>query len=1274
MSKRRVSFAPEATLHTFELVESAPFTESQVPQPVRKRDSGINKELASIFSNVAAEAASSSAPNSVSVPETEQQQPKNDESSRDNEPKDNFHKNNDESDMELESTADIFAATKATIMEYESRDGNDSPKPLGNTITTIVPTSMSIETFADGLGDASRRESNTQQSEVEFSGLELAHQENHSHESQPVEEERTMDMTQMFGSVKKRVEMESRGSAATEQVEHLVIEEQTMQLTNMPTVPSANNDDVVVDMDLTGNIVVPAEEEMDFTNVVNTKLPAEDNGLQEMDFTTVSAKHTNNDDESDMDFTTIPSKIVTAGAHNEASGSGENNGEQDMDFTTVSVKPVQPVSAADEEQDMDFTTVSVKPVQPVSAADEEQDMDFTTVSVKPIQPVSAADEEQDMDLTTYSTGIPQPASLNNDQEKDMDLTAAPAASLQPVQEENDEVDMDFTTTQKTGYIPTTEASNVGQDDDNENDINVITVQKGSEEDDMDFTHISRQNDGEADMDLTNVLELAAEDDLSEVLRREAVTKTSTVQKQSSPKLLPSKLNLSPKPHGVATPERNTKENQIPNGSLLRNQPPDGISYNTASGSLTKRKSSLSLQLPNLASTPSPAQNPKSGPATPNRITHAAVTPTKRSVSYNSVSIGSKKRRVSISTTPERSLPLLSLADSHPPLTPSKMKLLEDRILSMSPRKTHSRPGRLLEAPASSSASFVAVEPYLSDTLTSTVTYTPLSRMRKDSLGVAAPRLSLVTMSPTPKKSMDNYTVLSRVSEGDEEEEEEPEGMDDYPLVSLTEFLKNIKVDFMDNLFLNNSTLHGTHALFNPAASGDTSTWKLKDYVYATTKIPRLEMYTFSIHEMRKNIAEARLLFDQLDQETREETNPLLFREFLEAGPEMKQAMIAQFKLIKHYSRLHARGVWYDWRLQLTSGLQDALARRRQVVEDDHRLLNDRARAANMAALRVKVTQQHAAMKARLDMLRRQTVELDKYDKKQVDAMRGELVAAKRAHKDAASGVEQQRARVAELDTQLVKVAAEREALEQEVETFRQAIARNQTDERDIRREVGVLTRRYSLLQAHSGVEFVNTDAATKSIIVLKLYARFIVHYEIKAKKTISVESVPVLHHPSVNAADSKARANETAILTYFLSNPALRDYTLQQTAMFLQAVLLFQVRINRLSLYYPTLVALEGNGDDSTLIIEVKILHYPSIRAGSPASSPPPKKKVIVRLVIASYDPASFSSCSLQTCYPRPAAAPANGGAFVQLTERLNGAFGGPDPAQFLSALVQSTA
>lgn len=60
--------------------------------------------------------------------------------------------------------------------------------------------------------------------------------------------------------------------------------------------------------------------------------------------------------------------------------------------------------------------------------------------------------------------------------------------------------------------------------------------------------------------------------------------------------------------------------------------------------------------------------------------------------------------------------------------------------------------------------------------------------------------------------MDNYTVLSRVSEGDEEEDEEPEGMDDYPLISLTEFLKSIKVDFMDNLFLNNSTLHDTHAL------------------------------------------------------------------------------------------------------------------------------------------------------------------------------------------------------------------------------------------------------------------------------------------------------------------------------------------------------------------------------------------------------------------------------------------------------------------------------
>lgn len=1257
MSKRRVSFAPEATLHTFELVENVSFTEPQVAQPVRKRDSGVNKELASIFSNAAAEATSSTS-NGVSEPETEQQQSKDDESSRENNPKDSFHKNDDESDMELESTADIFAATKATIMEYESRDGNDSPKPPGNTITTIVPTSVSIENFADGLGDTSRRESNTQQSEVEFSGSELPHQENQLHESQPVEEEHTMDMTQMFGSVKKRVEMESRGSPAMEQVEHSVIEEQTMQLTNVLTVPSANDDDDAVDMDLTGNVVIPTEEEMDFTNVVNKKFPAKDNGEQEMDFTAVSEKHTNNNDEADMDFTTIPSKTVTAD-NNEASGSGENNEEQDMDLTTIPSETV---------------TASTNEANGSDENNEEQDMDFTTVPPKPVQPASD-DGEQDMDLTTHSTGVLHPSSLDKDEEQDMDLTTIPATTLQPVPEEEDEVDMDFTSIQQTGYNPSAKTSNVSQDEDNGNDnIHVTTVQRVSEEDDMDFTNIPRQNDGDTDMDLTNVLELAAEDDLSELLRRQAVTNVSTSQKQPSPNQLSSKLNLSPKPPSVTTPERNTKENRIPNGSPLRNQSPNGITYSTAGDSLAKRKSSLSLQPPNLALTPSPAQKSKSGPSTPSRIMDASVTPAKRSVSYASVSIGSKKRRLSISTTPERPLPSLSLADSQPPLTPSRMKLLEEKILSMSPRKTHSRPERLREGPASSSASFLVAEPYLSDALASSVTYTPLSRMRKDSLGVSAPRLSLVTMSPTPKKNMDNYTVLSRVSEGDEEEDEEPEGMDDYPLISLTEFLKSIKVDFMDNLFLNNSTLHDTHALFNPATSGDTSTWKLKDYVYATTKIPRLEMYTFSIHEMRKNISEARLLFDQLDQETREETNPLLFREFLEAGPEMKQAMIAQFKLIKHYSRLQARGVWYDWRLQLTSGLRDALARRRQVVEDDRRLLNDRARAANMAALKVKLTQQHAAMKARLDVLHRQTVELDKYDKSQVDAMRAKLVAAKLGHKDAASAVEQQRAQVAELDMQLVKVTAERDTLEEEVETFRQTIARNQTDERDIRREVGILKRRYSLLQVHSGVEFVSTDAAAKSIIVLKLYARFIVRYDIKSKKTISVERVPVSHNSLVNAADSKARANEAAILTYFLSNPALSDYTLQQTATFLQAVLLFQARIDRLSLYYLTSVTSEGNGDDSTLAINVKILHYPITRAASSASSPPPKKKVIVRLVIASYDPTSFSSCTLQTCYPRPAAALANGGTLVQLTDRLNSAFGRPDPAQFLSVLVQSTA
>lgn len=1259
MNKRRVSFAPEATLHTFELVESSSLGGSQMNQPARKRESGANKELASIFLNAAAAATTNDLDN-VEAPPNNQQISQNEKDSASHQLNDESDINKDESDMELDSTADIFAATKATIQEYEAREKNDSPKLAGNTVTTSIPTSMSIENFADGLGDTSRRESDTQQSQVELSELELSRQEDHLQKIQP-EEEHTMDMTRMFGLVKTRVEMESQLIATEGQVDHIITEEHSMELTNVLTVPGAMDDnyeegkmnqtvteehtmeltnlntvpssikDNAAEIDLSKNTSISAEEDMEFTNVVNTKPSEGENEEQDMELTTVLTKDLNNDNDVDMDFTTILPNPATS-ARDDTSRSGED--------------------------------------------EKEQKMDFTTVSANTLQPVSHDDEEQDMDLTNFPTTTTQPVRFDDNEEQDMDLTTISATNREILLDEDEEADMDFTTIPKT-HVTLANSSADNDENEGEEDRDFTTIQKVTEEDDMDFTNIPRQNEEAVDMDLKNVLDFTA-DDSSKLSNQPVASKLITPQKQPSP----NHTSIS-SPKLMVTPKRSTKENNTPNGSALKSQ----ATSETVNGSPTKRKISLSLRPPNSALAIVPMSKSKSVPSTPNRTRDASATtnrtrdasatPKKQILSFNSVNIGNKKRRLSVSTILDSSHSP-SLKETQPLLTPSKAKLLENKILTMSPRKTHSRRVQPYERPASSSTSFTTADPYVSDILTPAVTYTPLNRMRKDSLGITTQRLSLVSMSPTPKKGMDNnYTFLSSVLERDEEDIEELQEMDQYPLVSLTEFLKSIKVEFLDNLFSIKSSLYDAPVLFTTKDNAESPTWQLADFASAITKIPRLEMYTFSIHEMRKNIADARLMFEQLEQETREGANPLVFREFLEAGPEMKQIMIDQFSLTKQFSRAQVCSLWYEWRLKLTGGVQEGLTRRRQIVEDDRALLSERTRALDMISLKERILQKHKALKARLEALHHQNAELDKYGKAQMDEMRTELVAAKRRFKDATARVEKQRARSAELDLQLQKVNTESNTLEQDIEDFRRTIARNQTDEQDLCRQVKELTKRRMILQAHSGVKFVRADAAAKSIIVLKVGARFLVHYDIKMQKTVSVHPDPDSSSTGVVLKDSISSANETAILAYFFANPALREYNIQQIAAYLQAVAVFQKNVDRLSFHYPTTVALglEGNKDNNSLTVSVKILHYPNAHTGAKALPQPPIKKTIVRVSVTNFNPTSFSSCSLETYYPRPASTvTTNCSVSSKLTERLNKAFKGSDTNQFLSFFVQSTA
>lgn len=65
------------------------------------------------------------------------------------------------------------------------------------------------------------------------------------------------------------------------------------------------------------------------------------------------------------------------------------------------------------------------------------------------------------------------------------------------------------------------------------------------------------------------------------------------------------------------------------------------------------------------------------------------------------------------------------------------------------------------------------------------------------------------------------------------------------------------------------------------------------------------------------------MIEGIEQDTLEDP-PLLFREYVGAPPELKRIMDSQFKLVKTWARLKAKGGWYSWRDQLLGGVMPTL--------------------------------------------------------------------------------------------------------------------------------------------------------------------------------------------------------------------------------------------------------------------------------------------------------------------------------------------------------------
>ncbi|KAK9466883.1 Spc7 kinetochore protein-domain-containing protein [Lipomyces arxii] len=287
--------------------------------------------------------------------------------------------------------------------------------------------------------------------------------------------------------------------------------------------------------------------------------------------------------------------------------------------------------------------------------------------------------------------------------------------------------------------------------------------------------------------------------------------------------------------------------------------------------------------------------------------------------------------------------------------------LQKRIQSLTPKKASRTPVRLpVNSSRQESLEFLKSE----EQQALTKIYSPLKAVSsalspvKASMSKPVPKLNHLDAPVLNLQQAINTHALSPKPADRRDVAPEDEF---YEPLSLNDFLRMASVQFLEGL----NTKRRNTKFFpqQPAAEASFSATVLAKYL----EYPALELFEFSCKELRKNIEEGNDLFERLESETIEE-NPQLFRRYVQSSLDSQAAFCAQFKVIKSFSRLQAKGIWYEWRSKLFDGILGTLAKNITFLKEDCANLAKLEETVEPTVADIKV--RHSEMRARLEQLKK----------------------------------------------------------------------------------------------------------------------------------------------------------------------------------------------------------------------------------------------------------------------------------------------------------------
>lgn len=244
--------------------------------------------------------------------------------------------------------------------------------------------------------------------------------------------------------------------------------------------------------------------------------------------------------------------------------------------------------------------------------------------------------------------------------------------------------------------------------------------------------------------------------------------------------------------------------------------------------------------------------------------------------------------------------------------------------------------------------------------------------------------------PTPKtRSSSHKSPAQQLSENIFELEPTVEKKQ----VRLQEFLDAASIRFMDLTTTKRRMTYAPTPSKNRQSNaddyGEAEITLESAVVAAACTEPEKELFSHACHELKRYIHEGKGAIKELEAETFQDT-PRLIQAYMSAAPDRKMAIDAQLRDMKTHARLRSKEMWYGWRSQLLDELMHVLQGIAEGLLKDDEILQASEETLNQAL--PQMTEQQQALKQEAEQLEAELNATSEEEKEELDAARARITA------------------------------------------------------------------------------------------------------------------------------------------------------------------------------------------------------------------------------------------------------------------------------------------